>query len=184
MAAAHGTSPTSARARYRALPQEIRDSLEQGTTSDWDVLPQCVDPNILKTALDPDDGYFKGAWPRTERHLELLRKLVAAEGGKLVLAVVPHAVQVDPRAQEVAESLGSKVDPAWLSRPGRTQQALHDWADKAGVPYLDLTDALRGADEPLYFQRSVHFNPAGNAKAAEVLAEFLTKQGLVPEKKP
>lgn len=180
LARQHGTDRQLARRRYLGLPPEARTALEQGMANDWQILPPCFDPSRLKRGLDPDDGYFQTAWPRVERHLELLRQAVAADGGQLVVGVIPDAVQVDEDAYRFAESLGYQVEPAWMTRPCRTEQALENWAEKAGVPYLDLTDEFRRSSETLYYPKDGHFNPAGQAKAAEMLARFLSKSGLLP----
>lgn len=175
-----GADPELARKRYLALPPEARAALEQGTAADTRLLPPCFDPSRLKRAIDPDDRYFRKAWPRVERHLELIRQAVAADGGKLVICVIPDAVQVDEDAYRFVESLGYDVEPEWTSEPSRTERALQRWTNRAGVPYLDLTDELRGSSAALYYPKDGHFNPAGHAKAAEALAEFLAANKLLP----
>jgi lysophospholipase L1-like esterase len=180
----YGGDFEEAKRRYLSLPQETRTALERGLLDDWRVLSPCYDPTRLQRSLYPDDRYFNLAWPRVRRHLELLRQAVAADGGKLVVATIPDAVQIDRKAYQFAASLGYHVEPQWLNEESRTQQALRGWAEKAGVPYLDLTDEFRRSAEPLYFPKDGHFNPAGQAKAAQVLAEFLSTNGLLPARQP
>jgi hypothetical protein len=43
-----------------------------------------------------------------------------------------------------------------------------------------MTDELRNASVELYYPQDGHFNPAGHAKAAQMLARFLSENGLAP----
>ena len=103
-----------------------------------------------------------------------------ADGGKLVVAAIPASVQVEEASYQFAASLGYHVELAWLTALGRTQQALQQWAENARVPYLDMTAELRRSPASLYYPQDGHFNPAGHAKAAELLARLLRDSGLLP----
>ena len=99
-----------------------------------------------------------------------------ADGAKLVVMIIPDAVQVDPTAQQFVQALGYEVDPAWLTRSCRTAQAVEAWCREQNVPYLDLLGDLRGAEIPLYYPEDGHFNAAGHELTAGVLARFLEAQ--------
>jgi hypothetical protein len=175
-----GVNSEEARERYRRLPPGVRNALKQGTLRDWEILPACYDPGRLRTALFPDDRFFERAWPRAARHLELLRQAVLADGGRLVVAAIPASVQVEEASYQFAETIGYEVERQWLTVPSRTQQSLQNWSLSAQVPYLDMTDELRNASVELYYPQDGHFNPAGHAKAAQMLARFLSENGLAP----
>jgi hypothetical protein len=170
---------TAAVAAYRRLPQEVRHGLEQGVLHEPRILPACYDPGRLRRALDPDDEYFERAWPRTERHLELLDAAAARDGAEFVVLIIPDSAQVDRTAYEFAAKIGYEVDPAWLTEPCRTGQTLSQWCRREGVPCLNLLEEFRNSSESLYFPQDGHFNAAGHALAAELLAAFVEEQ-LMP----
>jgi lysophospholipase L1-like esterase len=163
----------AATAAYQRLPPHVKWALENGQMREHLVFSACFDPGRIRRSLNSDDGYFEKAWPRTQRHLELLRHAVAADGAKLAVMVIPDAVQIDASAQHFAAEIGYQIDRGWLDRPCRTQQAVAAWCEGAGVPYLDLTEGLRQSKEPMYFKQDGHFNAAGHQRTAELLAEFL-----------
>jgi lysophospholipase L1-like esterase len=174
-----GGNIDNARARYHNIPQTIRDSLEQGTFNDWQVFMACYDPQRIRRALYPTGEFLTQAWQRTEHYLDLLDATARADGAKLVLAVIPAAVQVDPSANQFAQSLGYDVATDWLTENSDTQELLARWAEQNHVDYLDLSDEFRRSSEPLYYPQDGHFNSAGQAKAAKQLAQFLITKGLL-----
>jgi len=168
-----GMNFETALAAYRKLPDDVRRKLEEGLLSDHQILPACYDPSSIRRALDPDDTYFDRAWPRTERHLNLLRKATEHDGAKLVLLLIPADMQLNAAAQARAAEIGYEVDPSWLSGDCRTERAVKAWCEKNSVSFLDLTDNFRKSSEPLYFLRDGHFNPAGHERTAALLAALL-----------
>lgn len=173
--------PDLARQRYFRVPAEVRQSLERGEMNDWQVFQACYDPARLQLAISPDDAFFNRAWPRTEKHLDLLRTVVERDGARLVVVAIPGAVQVDRQAYEFMESLGYQLQIEWLSADGSPiQTSLSRWANAAEVPYLDTTADLRRSAERLYYVQDGHFNAAGQAEAARLIAEFLRLEHLVP----
>lgn len=171
-----GVDYAPAEAAYHRLPAEVRQGLLAGRLRHQQVLPACYDATRLLRSLDPDDAYFRQAWPRTERHLNLLRERVAAAGAKFVVLVIPDGSQVDPVIHDFTSRIGYQVEPRWLTESCRTRDALLAWAKNHNVPALDLTEPFRQSQEPLYYPQDGHFNPAGHARTAELLAEFTNKQ--------
>jgi hypothetical protein len=147
---------------------------------DWHVFQACYDPARIQLALSPDGAFFNRAWPRSARHLDLLREAAENDGARFVVVAVPGAVQVDRQAYQFMESLGYQLQGEWLTDTTRIQHALGAWAEAAGVPYLDMTADLRRSAAPLYYVQDGHFNPAGQAEAARLIAEFLRSRQLVP----
>jgi hypothetical protein len=43
-----------------------------------------------------------------------------------------------------------------------------------------MTNLLRTSPGGFYYPQDRHFNPLGHAKAAELIGEFLRREGLVP----
>jgi SGNH hydrolase-like domain, acetyltransferase AlgX len=172
----NGADFASASAAYSRLPTEVKRGMEQKLLRDHQILVACFDPARLRRSLDPDDAYFQRAWPRTERHLELLRQAITADHAQFVVLILPDAVQVDPAAHQFAAEISYETDSSWLTASCRTQRAVADWCCSTGVPCLDLTDELRRSPEPLYYRQDGHFNPAGHQRTAELLAEFLRER--------
>ena len=165
--------PERTATRYKALPEDIRQLVESGLFHQPRLAPACVQPDWIRRAVDPGNEHFDLAWPRTERHLELLREAVARDGARLIVAVIPAVCQVSPASLAFDRRLGYDVDEAWLSQPGRTAAAVHDWAERSNVRLLDFTGSFRASEAPLYFLQDAHFNAAGHRRAAELLAEEL-----------
>jgi len=190
--AARGKDANEAESAFQRLPAEVREGLAQGKLRQQQIIPACYDPGALKRALDPSDEYFDLAWPRTERHLELLRDAVARDGGLFVLLIIPDGSMVDRQAHEFAASIGYDVDPGWLTGSCRTREALLAWSRGAEVTCLDLTEPFRESMKPLYYPQDGHFNAAGHERAAEEMRKFLRSTmngwneepgpGLVPAK--
>jgi hypothetical protein len=166
----------AAKAAYGRLPGDVKDALAARLLRDHQVLAACCDPGRLRRALAPDEDFFARAWPRVERHLELLREEAGEDKARFVVLIIPDAVQVDPEAQRLAAEIGFEVEEAWLTSTSPTQAAVVDWCRKADVPCLDLTDKLRQSAEPLYYRQDGHWNEAGHERAAELLADFLREK--------
>jgi len=175
-----GADSQLARERYLRVPAEVRRDLERGELNDWQVFQACYDPARIQLALSPDDVFFNRAWPRSKKHLDLLREAVENDGARFVVVAVPGAVQVDRQAYQFMQSLGYELQSEWLTDTTRIQHALGAWAEAAGVPCLDMTADLRRSVTPLFYVQDGHFNPAGQAEAARLIAEFLRSHQLVP----
>ncbi len=177
-AAAQGRSPEDAVKRYRALPEAIRKCVAAGDLSERRIIDACVDPESLVLALDPADAEFHPAWSRTEDHLQFLQRAVTQDGARLVMVAIPAPFQIERRSLEFHRDLGYAVRDEWLHSEPRVARALGDWAERNGVPCLNLTDDLRRSNGPLYFVEDSHFTPAGHERAAQLIASFLEREGL------
>lgn len=166
-----GRDADAAEKRYLALPEDIRKLVESGLFHQPRLAPACVEPDWIRRAVDPGDEHFQTAWPRTERHLGLLREAVERDGAELVIALVPAACQVRRASLDFDRRLGYDADDDWLTTPGRTAEAVRDWAKSNGVTLVDFMEPFRESDALLYYLQDAHFNAAGHARAAELIAE-------------
>lgn len=159
--------------RYRALPEEIRTLVESGLFHQPRLAPACVQPDWIRRAVDPGDEHFQIAWPRTERHLALLREAAESDGAQLIVALIPAACQVSRASLDFDRRLGYDEDDDWPTTPGRTAEAVRAWTTSNGVTLVDFMEPFRASAAPLYFLQDAHFNAAGHRRAAELLAEEL-----------
>jgi hypothetical protein len=114
--------------------------------------------------------------------LSRFRDEVRAAGSEFVLVMIPDEFQVDPLLLgQLLRHLA--LDPAEID-PDYPQRRLAVLLDRHGIEYLDLLPVFRdrSATERLYWLRNTHWNVAGNALAAEVLARQLAVE--VPELGP
>lgn len=114
-------------------------------------------------------------WQTTERVLDYVVRALRSQpdAPELYIAFVPSPFQLE-NGFRAAAKVNAKSDPAYqgfLENPDRPQHLLGAFAKRAGVPFIDLTPAVRQASlkAMMYFPREGHFNEAGNALAARVL---------------
>ncbi|MBI3861928.1 MAG: SGNH/GDSL hydrolase family protein [Planctomycetia bacterium] len=179
-AVARGRDPAAAADRYQSLSSELRADVASGVLSEQRIIDSCIEPDRLVRALDPDDHEFAVSWPRTKSHLDRLQAAVVRDGAKLAVVAIPAPFQLDPESLEFHRKLGYEARDSWLSEAPRTAVTLAAWARDRDVPYLNLTAQFRELKGPLYFVEDVHFNPEGNARAAEAIVRFVRDRKLCP----
>lgn len=121
-----------------------------------------------------DRAAFDGHFARVAPTLDAFADEVTAVGARLVVMVIPDEYQVhdDSRAATMARA-GTRAEDFDLTLP---QRALGAYLSERDIEYLDLLPAFRTAAEAgerLYKNRDTHWNPAGNALAASLLADCL-----------
>lgn len=107
---------------------------------------------------------------RTKRLFRAMKALADQEGIPLVVFMIPAMQQVDVPPDY-------PVDAVDLDKPQRIFTAFFE---AEGIPYVDLLEASRASQAPLYFPRDEHWNVEGQAFGARKLAEFLRDEGLAP----
>jgi hypothetical protein len=111
------------------------------------------------------------------RVLQRFQAEVRAAGADFAVMIVPDEFQVDDGLRrDVLALLGLPSSEVDLDFP---QERLKQLLDEAGIRHLDLLPAFRhaGRSERLYYERNTHWNDAGNALAARLLADDV--RGLV-----
>ena len=121
---------------------------------------------------------FDEAWAVTLRLLTKIRQLSADVGAPAVLMVIPPAFAAGERTLAEVEDSAMLIDPFLPSR------RLAETADVHGMLLVDLVEPMRQANErgegSFYFPDDGHWTANGHQFAADVMAEYLVREGLVP----
>jgi hypothetical protein len=104
-------------------------------------------------------------------------RLIASQGGRLLVVYIPEAYRV---FQPYARFAPGSPCLAWVvnDEPQRIEAAVHSIS--SGIGYLDLTPAMRQAASRgviPYFTDDNHWSPAGHRIAAHAIAEYLGRTG-------
>jgi hypothetical protein len=131
-------------------------------------------PGIVQGWYSPD---WYEQWQTSERVLEYVVKSLRAlpEAPEVYIAFMPSPFQVHETFRRAVQAdADSDVRYAeFLADSDRPQRVVRALAERLGVPFVDLTPAVReaAAHAPMYFPREGHFNEAGSRVAAQVLLE-------------
>jgi hypothetical protein len=120
---------------------------------------------------------------RLETLFGVLARQVAADGGRLVVVVIPTKAQVEPADERGAINRAARLlelTDEHLRFSDRVHQRMLDAAARAGVAAIDPLPRLVEAagSGRLYYRRDWHLNPNGNRVLGAILAEALVEQGL------
>jgi lysophospholipase L1-like esterase len=175
--------------RRAVQPAMVAHLLERATARLWNRITagDAYDPELafgwpfLREVADPETArLWDEAWLATRRLLLEIDRVARAAGARFAVLIVPANFQVDGRllAAMQADHPGLAFDPL------RVNRELAAFCAGAGIPLLDPTPALareQAAGRPMYYSiEDHHWNAAGQALSAELLAEFLDARGLLP----
>lgn len=111
---------------------------------------------------------------RTILYLDEIRSACDDRGIELTVVLIPTEVQVDPSLQRrlIASRPAYRHDNTDFESPNRK---LRERLAALGIDVFDLLEPMREAaqQQRLYKPRDSHWNTAGNALAAELIAEHL-----------
>jgi lysophospholipase L1-like esterase len=121
-----------------------------------------------------DEVRWRPVWDRTGAILAAFKASADAVGARLTLVYVPAIVQVEAENWQTKRQLNGLVGNYDLEKPNRE---LASFAKRFAMDFVDLSPAFldAAAQETLYFRDS-HWNPAGHALAAHLLAQHLAGQ--------
>lgn len=146
----------------------------------WEPLRRFEMNEELRLYVVPPFGHLNRAWSAYTWTLESLQALVAEQGGRLVVAYIPSRMEVNRADYEVTMSR-YQVDPSTFD-PGAVSRRIEGIADHLGIPYLDLTPAIRaksGLLVPAYYATDSHWNARGMDIAADAVQDFLRRRNLI-----
>ena len=131
----------------------------------------------------PEDAAWADARRLTEALLARFAALADAEGARFAVVIIPDRRAVYRDYLAVTASLFPESRAALDMIAPHTRYA--EYLASLGVPVLNLQPPLahHAANRPhehLYFREDGHFNAAGHALAADLIAAWLLESGLVP----
>lgn len=136
------------------------------------------DKRVAETPQPPE---IERGWELTRALLDRMNEVARSQGSRFAVVVIPSRWMVDTdlitsKMESRPDEERFELDP---SLPGRT---LEDWAASRGVPALDLYPRFvaRGVDRTYHLTVDAHWNPRGHRAAAEEIAAFLERDGLIP----
>ena len=147
----------------------------------WEPLRQLEMNDEIRLFHVPELGHLRPAWSAFTWTLQTMNKAVAAAGGQLVVAYVPGRMEVSSGTWELTEARYG-MDPKDYD-PKAIANRVRYITGRIGIPSLDLTPALAGADralQPTYFQTDSHWNARGQEVAGKALSDFLGQGGFLP----
>jgi len=157
----------------------ISKALRHGSTVtvDTGAVNFSVQWDYWKPQLSLDDERIRQGWEWTRRDLLQARDAVRRAQAELVVVLVPF------REQVYWDLLRGKV-PDWdETDPNGPGDLIRHFCQENDIRVLDLAPAFRERarrGRQLYFSGDGHWNPEGNAFAAEAIASFLEAEGLRP----
>jgi len=116
------------------------------------------------------------AWTKTAAILASLDDQARSRGARLLLVYVPSRLEIDDRTWRLTRRLYGWDEAGWDQ--ARVAQRAKEIGAQAGFPVLDLTDALRRAEETEgepYFTYDGHWSALGHRVAAEEVQRFLAR---------
>jgi lysophospholipase L1-like esterase len=118
---------------------------------------------------------YDAAWEDVKRDLGRIVTLARGAGARPVLVFAPAAQQVTAAARPYLESLGFAWDDRALTDTTFVDR-LRAFARSEDVPFVNLLPVLRARrDDGLYFPKDGHWNSAGHAVVADVIAGALER---------
>ena len=104
-----------------------------------------------------------------------IRQICLSRGIQFSVAIIPDEIQVNPELREMLmRTFGLTLGFYDWSAPNRR---LRTELEQSGIDYIDLLDDFEVVSKrtPLYRPRDTHWNMAGNALAADLLARHLER---------
>jgi hypothetical protein len=116
----------------------------------------------------------------TELLLDRIRVLAGSHGTRVVLVLLPLAVQLsDEKFSAFAEAATGSPGDLELTRPQRLMQEV---ARRAEIPVIDLLPGFRSwtqdRGDPLFLERDGHWNEDAHRLAAEIVVREILARGL------
>lgn len=165
------------RARFDRLPSRLRELYAQGDINPGIVFYAFRRPRYLVDTANPDLPLTKTNLAELTRCLAEIRRAAEHYGARAIAVSIPYRAYVTARDMEAMREFGFDVDPALIGSD-KPDAVIRAAADRAGVPFIDITSAFRAEarESELYFPVDGHFNTSGARLYATLLAPKIAAQ--------
>jgi len=137
--------------------------------------------HVVDLFREPTNARISRGLELTSLLLQQMASIAAADGSRLVLALLPLVVQLsDERFANLAEAAAGSMHGLQRERP---QSLISHMGRRLGIDVIDLLPAFKEsvhAGESLYLERDGHWNEAGHRLAVSIVISELLRRGLVP----
>jgi hypothetical protein len=137
----------------------------------------------VRARTNPAD--IEQSYRRMEEIFRLLSGRIAANGGRLMVLMIPTKPQVEPQDERGAVNRADRLlelTDADLAYDDVAYSRILDIAQRVGVTAIDTLEEMRAASaaggKRLYYRRDWHLNPDGNRALAAILDRALAEQGI------
>jgi hypothetical protein len=146
----------------------------------WDVAVAVVEPRLYLdlAALDEASGHAAAA-REFLRGLDRIAAIARRSRTPIAFVLIPPSPFAGIRYHGDFVRMGYAMGPSLAEGESALVRAISDHLASRGLPYLDLTPALRGSKEAVSLPEDIHFSSHGQRVAGLALAEFLEARGLL-----
>jgi lysophospholipase L1-like esterase len=175
--------------RWRAgLPRDLVQAVNRGELNGNGLAYGLLYPAYWSDAIDLQSQTIK---EKAQKMLEFMVKIVkTCQARSIAVAVVyiPSPFQYDPAALDPGvrnpwRESGVFMDKRWLTEKTAAQRLFEEYAKITGVPFLDLTPALRQAAQSqkgITYPLDGHWTPSGHKLAEEAIARWIRENRVFP----
>ncbi|MBI4862301.1 MAG: hypothetical protein HY815_18890 [Candidatus Riflebacteria bacterium] len=173
---AHATAIPTLRQEARALHGNVRGD----AINPWLVPLAREHRDYQMDNVLVDSPAAREAWRRNRAILRSIRDLCLTWDGKLLITVIPAAVQVDPDRTRFYRSLGFEVDQGRFGRSTVPQDLMAEFCKEERIAFHDLLPELSARRAVgLFLPDDDHFDPAGHEAAFRSIRSFLERERLL-----
>jgi hypothetical protein len=160
------------RARFERLDEGARASFLRGHLNPIVVQSAILFPDYYARHADPAAPDARRGIGRMAGSLRAIGDVGQRHGAAVAVVSVPYRAYVSRRDGDALRRLGYVI-PEGLAESDGPAAAIRQAAGEAGLECFDFTPAFRAAckERDLYYPMDGHFNAAGNAVFAGLLAE-------------
>jgi hypothetical protein len=146
----------------------------------WDVAVAVVEPRLYLdlAVLDEASGHAASAREFLSG-LDRIARIAERSRTRIAFVLIPPSPWVGIRYHADFARMGYTMSPSLASGESALVRVLSDHLAARGLPYLDLTPALRASRKAVSLPEDIHFDSHGQRVAGLALAEFLGSQGLL-----
>jgi lysophospholipase L1-like esterase len=164
------------KARFEKLDARVRQAFVDGELNPALVLLSISRPDYFLSTMNVDSPETRHLTDEMAHQLSRIETAARASGAAVVVVSVPYGIYVSRSSFQTRQQLGFEAVPEMLTT-NAADEAVRRASAIAGLPFHQVTEAFRQASlqRDLFFELDGHFNAAGHARFAELLAPEIEK---------